>query len=74
MRNKGRGRLIAFTLIAVCAQVAAQLADASRDRARNVSILDSMALLIAMFTLGTTTDRAEYRASGRGADSLAPTA
>ena len=51
MRKKARWRLITFTLIAVCSQVARNwlmLHAVGED----VSVFDSMALLIAMFTLG----------------------
>ncbi len=51
MRGKGRGRLIGFTLLAVCAQIARNwlmLHAVGED----VSVFDAMALLIAMFTLG----------------------
>lgn len=51
MRNKGRGRMIAFTLVAVCAQVARNWLMLQAIGV-NISIFDSMALLIAMFTLG----------------------
>ena len=51
VRNKGRGRVIAFTLLAVCAQVARNWL-MLRAIGVNVSVFDAMALLIAMFTLG----------------------
>jgi uncharacterized membrane protein YbhN (UPF0104 family) len=51
MRNKARWRLITFTLIAVCAQVARNWL-MLHAVGENVSIFDAMALLIAMFTLG----------------------
>lgn len=51
MRNKARGRLIAFTLVAVGAQVARNWL-MLHAIGENVSIFDAMALLIAMFTLG----------------------
>jgi uncharacterized membrane protein YbhN (UPF0104 family) len=51
MRKKARGRLIAFTLMAVCAQVARNWL-MLHAIGENVSIFDAMALLIAMFTLG----------------------
>lgn len=51
VRNKGRGRVIAFTMLAVCAQVARNWL-MLRAIGVNVSVFDSMALLIAMFTLG----------------------
>jgi uncharacterized membrane protein YbhN (UPF0104 family) len=51
MRKKGGGRLIAFTLMAVCAQVARNWL-MLHAIGENVSIFDAMALLIAMFTLG----------------------
>jgi uncharacterized membrane protein YbhN (UPF0104 family) len=51
VRNNGRGRVIAFTLLAVCAQVARNWL-MLRAIGVNVSIFDSMALLIAMFTVG----------------------
>jgi uncharacterized membrane protein YbhN (UPF0104 family) len=50
-RMKGRGRLIAFTLIAVCAQVARNWL-MLRAIGVDVSIFAAMAWLIAMFTLG----------------------
>ncbi len=51
VRDKGRGRMIAFTLLAVCAQVARNWL-MLRAIGVNVSVFDAMALLIAMFTLG----------------------
>jgi uncharacterized membrane protein YbhN (UPF0104 family) len=51
IRSRGRGRLIGFTLLAVCAQILRNwlmLHAVGVD----VSIFDAMALLIAMFTLG----------------------
>ena len=51
VRNKGRGRVVAFTLMAVCAQVARNWLMLHAIGV-NVSIFDAMALLIAMFTLG----------------------
>jgi len=51
MRKKARWRLIAFTLAAVCAQVARNWL-MLHAIGENVSIFDAMALLIAMFTLG----------------------
>jgi uncharacterized membrane protein YbhN (UPF0104 family) len=51
MRKKARWRLITFTLIAVCAQVARNWL-MLHAIGENVSIFDAMALLIAMFTLG----------------------
>jgi hypothetical protein len=51
MRKAARGRLIAFTLMAVCAQVARNWL-MLHAIGENVSIFDAMALLIAMFTLG----------------------
>jgi uncharacterized membrane protein YbhN (UPF0104 family) len=51
MRKKARWRLIAFTLTAVCAQVARNWL-MLHAIGENVSIFDAMALLIAMFTLG----------------------
>ena len=51
MRKRARGRLIVFTVLAVVAQVARNwlMFDAIGE---HVSIFDSMALLIAMFTIG----------------------
>jgi uncharacterized membrane protein YbhN (UPF0104 family) len=51
VRNKGRGRVIAFTMLAVCTQVARNWLMLHAIGV-NVSVFDSMALLIAMFTLG----------------------
>jgi uncharacterized membrane protein YbhN (UPF0104 family) len=51
LRNKGRGRVIVFTILAVCAQVARNWLMLHAIGV-NVSIFDAMALLIAMFTLG----------------------
>jgi uncharacterized membrane protein YbhN (UPF0104 family) len=51
MRQSGRGRMIVFTLIAVCAQVARNWL-MLHAIGEDVSIFDAMALLIAMFTLG----------------------
>ncbi len=51
MRSKGGGRLIAFTLLAVCTQVLRNWL-MLHAIGENVSIFDAMALLIAMFTLG----------------------
>jgi uncharacterized membrane protein YbhN (UPF0104 family) len=51
VRNHGRGRMIAFTLLAVCAQIARNWL-MLRAIGINVSVFDAMALLIAMFTLG----------------------
>jgi uncharacterized membrane protein YbhN (UPF0104 family) len=51
LRKKARWRLIAFTLTAVCAQVARNWL-MLHAIGENVSIFDAMALLIAMFTLG----------------------
>jgi uncharacterized membrane protein YbhN (UPF0104 family) len=51
VRNKGRGRLIAFSVLAVCAQVARNWLMLHAIGV-NVSVFDAMALLIAMFTLG----------------------
>lgn len=50
-RMKGRGRMTAFTLIAVCAQVARNWL-MLRAIGVDVSIFAAMAWLIAMFTLG----------------------
>jgi uncharacterized membrane protein YbhN (UPF0104 family) len=49
--RSGRGRMIALVLLAVCAQVARNWL-VLRAIGVHVSIFDSMALLIAMFTLG----------------------
>jgi uncharacterized membrane protein YbhN (UPF0104 family) len=51
VRGKRRGRLIAFTLIAVCAQVARNWL-MLRAIGVDVSVFSAMAWLIAMFTLG----------------------
>jgi len=51
MRKQGRGRVIAFTLMAVCSQVVRNWLMLHAIGV-DVSIFDSMALLIAMFTLG----------------------
>jgi len=51
MRTKARGRLIAFTVVAVCAQVARTWL-MLHAIGENVSVFDAMAVLIAMFTLG----------------------
>ncbi|MGO9751815.1 MAG: lysylphosphatidylglycerol synthase domain-containing protein [Solirubrobacteraceae bacterium] len=51
VRNKGRVRMIAFTLLAVCAQIARNWLMLHAIGV-NVSVFDAMALLIAMFTLG----------------------
>jgi uncharacterized membrane protein YbhN (UPF0104 family) len=51
VRNKGRGRVIAFTMLAVCAQVARNWLMLHAIGV-NVSVFDAMALLIAMFTVG----------------------
>jgi uncharacterized membrane protein YbhN (UPF0104 family) len=51
LRNRGRGRMIAFTLAAVCAQVARNWL-MLRAIGVDVSVFDAMALLITMFTLG----------------------
>jgi len=51
VRDKGRGRVITFTLVAVCAQVMRNWL-MLHAIGENVSIFDAMALLIAMFTLG----------------------
>ena len=51
IRSPGRGRLIGFTLLAVCAQIARNWLMLHAVGV-NVSIFDAMALLIAMFTLG----------------------
>jgi uncharacterized membrane protein YbhN (UPF0104 family) len=49
--RSGRGRMIALVLLAVCAQVARNWL-VLRGIGVHVSVLDAMALLIAMFTLG----------------------
>jgi hypothetical protein len=51
IRNHGRGRMIAFAVLAVCAQVARNWLMLHAIGAY-VSALDAMALLIAMFTVG----------------------
>ena len=51
LRKKARWRLITFTLLAVCAQVARNWL-MLHAIGEDVSIFDAMALLIAMFTLG----------------------
>jgi uncharacterized membrane protein YbhN (UPF0104 family) len=51
LRDRGRGRMIGFVLLAVCAQVARNWLMLHAIGV-NVSIFDAMALLIAMFTLG----------------------
>ena len=51
VRGKGRGRMIAFTLLAVCAQVARNWLMLHAIGV-DVSIFAAMAWLIAMFTLG----------------------
>jgi hypothetical protein len=51
VRDKGRSRMIAFVLLAVCAQIARNWL-MLRAIGVNVSVFDAMALLIAMFTLG----------------------
>jgi uncharacterized membrane protein YbhN (UPF0104 family) len=51
MRNQGRGRMIAFAVLAVCAQVLRNWL-MLRAIGVNVSVFDAMALLIAMFTVG----------------------
>jgi hypothetical protein len=49
--DKGRGRVIAFTMLAVCAQVGRSWLMVHAIGV-NVSVFDAMVLLIAMFTLG----------------------
>jgi hypothetical protein len=49
--HEGRVRMVAFVVLAVCAQVARNWL-MLRAIGVNVSIFDAMALLIAMFTLG----------------------
>jgi uncharacterized membrane protein YbhN (UPF0104 family) len=49
--RSGRGRMIALVLVAVCAQIARNFL-MLRAIGVHVSILDAMALLIAMFTFG----------------------
>ncbi len=51
LRKHGCRRMIAFTLLAVCAQIARNWLMLHAIGV-NVSIFDAMALLIAMFTLG----------------------
>jgi len=51
VRDKGRGRMIVFTLLAVISQVARNWLMLHAIGV-NVSVFDAMALLIAMFTLG----------------------
>jgi uncharacterized membrane protein YbhN (UPF0104 family) len=51
LRIRGRGRLITFAVLAVCAQVARNWL-MLRAVGVNVSIFDAMALLIVMFTVG----------------------
>jgi uncharacterized membrane protein YbhN (UPF0104 family) len=51
LRTRGRGRMVACVLLAVCAQIARNWL-MLRAIGVNVSIFDAMALLIAMFTLG----------------------
>jgi hypothetical protein len=51
MRNQGRTRMIAFVLLAVCAQVVRNWLMLHAIGV-NVSVFDAMALLIAMFTVG----------------------
>ena len=51
LRIQGRGRLITFALLAVCAQVARNWLMLHAIGV-NVSIFDAMALLIVMFTVG----------------------
>ena len=51
LRGAGRGRMIAFTLLAVCAQVARNWLMLHAIGV-NVSVFGAMAWLIAMFTLG----------------------
>ncbi len=51
VRNKDRRRVVAFTVLAVCAQVLRNWLMLHAIGV-NVSIFDAMALLIAMFTLG----------------------
>jgi uncharacterized membrane protein YbhN (UPF0104 family) len=49
--RSGRGRMIAFVLLAICAQIARNWL-VLRAIGVHVSVLDAIALLIAMFTLG----------------------
>jgi hypothetical protein len=51
LRMQGRGRLVGFALVAVCAQVLRNWL-MLRAVGVDVSIFDSMALLIVMFTVG----------------------
>ncbi|MGZ6652026.1 MAG: lysylphosphatidylglycerol synthase domain-containing protein [Solirubrobacteraceae bacterium] len=51
VRNRGRVRMIAFVLLAVCAQIARNWLMLHAIGV-NVSVLDAMALLIAMFSVG----------------------
>lgn len=51
VRHKGSGRVVVFTVIAVCAQVARNWL-MLRAIGVNVSAFDAMALLIATFTIG----------------------
>jgi uncharacterized membrane protein YbhN (UPF0104 family) len=51
LRMQGRGRLTTFTVLAVCAQVARNWLMLHAIGV-NVSIVDAMALLIVMFTIG----------------------
>jgi hypothetical protein len=51
LRIQGRGRLVTFTLLAVCAQVARNWL-MLHALGVNISIFDAMALLIVMFTVG----------------------
>jgi hypothetical protein len=51
VRDKGRGRMIAFVLLAICAQISRNFV-ILHALGVDVSVLDSIALLIAMFTLG----------------------
>jgi uncharacterized membrane protein YbhN (UPF0104 family) len=51
LRKRGRGRMAAWTVLAVCAQVARNWMMLHAIGV-NVSVFDAMGLLIAMFTLG----------------------
>lgn len=51
MRDRGGARMVAFTLLAVCAQIARNWLMLHAIGV-DVSVFDAMALLIAMFTLG----------------------
>ncbi len=51
LRIQGRGRLVTFTLLAVCAQIARNWL-MLHALGVNISIFDAMALLIVMFTVG----------------------